>query len=182
LMPNARKKDRQTGAIALSTGISCQVPTTLDEFVAFHRKEFAARGWTETEVDTDIPGRVELTFEKSGYRVTAGAYRPDGKKDAEIGIINSGNVDLRQMPYPPGAEIRAERDTTVNATTTLNGTAAAEFYRTELGKLGWKEEKGRKGRGTLEFARNAAVLRVSVGTDTEDRTSIQLSQALLGVE
>ena len=182
LMPGAKKQDRQTASITATARIACEVPATLAEVVAFHRKEFAARGWAETAADTDIPDRVELTYEKQGYLVTVGAMEVRGKKATDVGITNHGNVDPRQLPYPAGVELEAERDTFVNATTTLTEAAAVAFYRAELGKLGWKELTDVRGRGSYEFAQNAAVLRLEVGKDVEKRTSLKLTPTLVGVK
>jgi hypothetical protein len=180
-MPKATKSAHQTRPIARSSSVVCEAPATPDEAVRFHRAEFAARGWAETAADTDLPNRTALTFEKAGYLVTVGVYQPGGKGTVEVGITNHGNLDPRHLPYPPGAEIPAERGTVVNATTTLSQADAIAFYRGQLAKAGWKEVAVR-GRGAFAFAQGASELRLEVGTDAEVRTSLKLTPVLLGVE
>jgi hypothetical protein len=180
-LPMAAKADRQTRPIARSSSVAYAAPATAEEAVRFHRAEFAARGWVETAADTDLPGRTTLTFEKAGYLVTVGVYQPSGKGTVEVGITNHGNLDPRHLPYPSWAEIPAERGTVVNATTTLTPAAAAAFYRAELAKAGWKEIAV-PGRGAFAFAQGASELRLEVGTDAEDRTSLMLTPVLLGAE
>jgi hypothetical protein len=181
LMPKATKTARQTRPIARSSSVVYEAPAPVGEAVRFHRAEFASRGWVETAADTDLPSRTALTYEKAGYLVTVGVYQTGEKGTIEVGITNHGDGDPRHLPYPPGAEIPAERGTVVNATTTLGQANAVAFYRAELAKAGWKEIAVR-GRGAFAFAQGASELRLEVGTDTEDRTSLKLTPVLLGVE
>ena len=180
LMPGARKRDRQSQPIALSNSITCQAPGSLDDAIDFHRKELSTRGWKETRFDNQIDDRVELFFEKQGYLVTVNLGQQK-KEDVQISVVNHGNVDLRQLPFPAGAEIEPERGTFVNSSTSVSENEAVEFFRTELAKLGWKSEKGR-GQKVYLFLQNASILQIEIQKDADNPTTLKLTQSLFGVE
>ena len=180
LMKDARKRKLQTQAMALSNAIGCQAPGSLEGAIAFYRKEFVDRGWKESSFDNAIDDRVEICFEKQGYLVTVGLGQQK-KEDVQISVINHGNVDLRQLPYPVGAEIAPERETVVNCLTKVSESEAVEFYRKELAKLDWKEEKV-LGRGAYLFLQNASILQMEIQKDSEGRTALKLTPSLFGVE
>ena len=91
-----------------------------------------------------------LKFEKSGYLMMFNASRD--KKDGltNVSLMNTGNVDLRKLPFPPGAKFHPNRSEFINTETTLSVDDAFKFYRNELPKLGWKEVK-QLGQGTMQF-------------------------------
>jgi hypothetical protein len=180
LMKGARKRERQTEPMARSNAIACQAPGSLEEGIAFHRKEFLDRGWKETQFDNSSDDRVEMHYEKQGYLVTVGLGQKK-KEDVQISVVNHGNVDLRQLPYPAGAEISPERGTVVNCSTTISESDAVEFYRKELAKLGWKEEKAR-GRGSYLFLQHASLLQMEIQKVGESPTSLQLIPHLFAAE
>ncbi len=180
LMKGARKRDRQSQEIALSNAITCQAPGSLDEAVAFYRKCFLDRGWKETLFDHDIDDRAEIDFQKEGYLATARlGQRP--KEDVQISVVNHGNVDLRQLPYPAGVEIAPERATVVNTSTTRVASDATEFYRKELAKLGWKEIKA-PGTGAYAFLQGASMIHMEIQQGKEGRTSLKLTTSLFAAE
>ena len=180
LMKDAHKRDRQTQAIALSNVITCQAPGSLEEAILFHRKRFLERGWQETHFDNQIGDRVELYFEKNGYLVTV-ELGQQKKEDVQISVVNHGNVDLRQLPYPAGAEIGPERSTFVNCVTTVSESDAVEFYRKELAKLGWNAAEGR-GRGSYLFLQKASILQIEIQKDAGGPTALKLTQSLFAAE
>ena len=97
LMRDARKRERQTQEMAQSNAIGCQAPGSLEEAIAFHRKEFLDRGWQETRIGNEINDRAEIFFDKQGYLVTV-TLGQEKDKDVQISVVNHGNVDLRQLP------------------------------------------------------------------------------------
>ena len=180
LMKQARKRDRQSQAIALSHAMTCQAPGTLEEAIGYHRKEFLERGWTETRFDHEIDDRVEIDFEKQDYLVTVNLGQRK-QEDVQISVVNHGNIDPRQLPYPAGVEITPERSTFVNTLTTVSESEATEYYRKELVKSGWKEMKAR-GRGVYLFLQNASLLQIEIQKDAEGRTALKLTPSLLAAE
>jgi hypothetical protein len=180
-LPNSEKMDRDQILMVHSAGVAYQAPGSLAGTAKFYRKTLADLGWTEQLPAGDIDTLLALKFEKAGYLVSVGASQSQPGAKVEVSVTNHGNVDLRQLPYPPGAEIGTARDAFVNTTTTHNKEAATKFYQEELPKLGWKAVKAAK-TGVMEFSQNDVDLHVEIGTDTEERTSIQLRAALRGVE
>jgi hypothetical protein len=180
LLKDATKRENQTTPVSRSNAITCQAPAALEDAIAFHRKELLKRGWKETRADMDIADRAEMHYEKQGYLLTVEVGQP--KNEAlQISVINHGNVDIRQLPYPPGTEISPERDSFLNCTTSTSVSEAVDFYRKELAKLGWVEFKER-GRGTYSFLKKASHLRIEIGKDTADRTALQLRVELLSAK
>jgi hypothetical protein len=180
LLKDATKRERQTTPVSRSNGITCQAPATLEDAIGFHRKELLKRGWKETRADMAIPDRAEMHYEKQGYLLTVEVGQPKNEQ-LQISVINHGNVDIRQLPYPPGTEISPERDAFLNCTTSTSVNEAVDFYRKELTKLGWVEFKQR-GRGTYRFLRKASHLSLEIGKDIEDRTALQLRAGLLSAD
>jgi hypothetical protein len=180
LMKDAAKRERQSAAVSRSNAITCQAPATLEDAIAFHRAELLKRGWKETRADMEIADRAEMYYEKQGYLLTVELGQP--KNEAlQISVINHGNVDIRQLPYPPGTEISPERDEFLNCTTAASENEAVDFYRKELAKLGWVEVKER-GRGSYHFLKKSSHLNIEIGKDTEGRTALQLRVELLSAE
>jgi hypothetical protein len=180
LMNDATKRERQSTPVSRSNAITCQAPATLEDAMDFHRKELLKRGWKETRADMEIADRAEVQYEKQGYLMTVELGQP--KNEAlQISVINHGNVDIRQLPYPPGTEISPERDAFLNCTTSTSVNEAVDFYRKEMAKLGWVEVKER-GRGSYHFLRNASHLSIEIGKDINDRTALQLRAGLLSAE
>jgi hypothetical protein len=180
LMKDAKKRERQAEPIARANAITCQAPGTLEAAIDFHRKELSDRGWKETRAETEIDGRAEMHYEKQGYLVTVGVGK-NKQEDVQISVVNHGNVDLRQLPYPPGTEIAPERGSSLNCTTPVSESDAVTFYQQELKKLGWTEVKAR-GRSNYQFLQYASFLRIEIQKDTEGRTAINLSSGLFVAE
>jgi hypothetical protein len=162
-------------------GVNYQAPGKVADAAGFYRKHFAAQGWTEIPPRSSMEKMAGLKFEKSGYLVSVGASEFDKPGFVTVSVANHGNVDLRQLPYPPGAEIHPQRDAHVNINTTLTTDAAFEFYRKELPRLGWKEAKT-QGRGTTSFQQNDVDLLLEIQTDSHDKTAVQLRTVLRGME
>jgi hypothetical protein len=181
-MASAKPRDRQRGPMVSSSTQFYQVESTLKDVILFHEKAFKAEGWVEKSRDADLEDRVEIHFEKQGYLVTLGASQQKGAKNLELGITNFGNVDLRQLPFPEGAEIGAERSSFINTKSRLDDSATRAFYQKELEALGWKLSKSTKGRGAIEFIQNASVIRIEIGKDPSGQSTIRLRTSLLGVE
>jgi hypothetical protein len=180
LMKDAAKRERQSTPVSGSNAITCQAPATLEDAIGFHRKELLKRGWKETRADMEIADRAEMYYQKQGYLLTVELGQP--KNEAlQISVINHGNVDIRQLPYPPGTEISPERDEFLNCTSPTSESEAVDFYRKEMTKLGWVEVKER-GRGSYHFLKNASHLNIEIGKDIEGRTALQLRAGLLSAK
>ncbi len=180
LMKDAGKRERQTEPIARSNAIICQAPGTQQEAIDHHRKHLLERGWKETSAGTSVGDRSSLHYEKQGYLLTVDAGQRGGEP-VQISVVNHGNVDLRQLPYPPGTEIAPERGEFLNCTTPVPPGDAVEFYRRELNRLGWREVKV-LGRGSYEFFQNATILRLEIGRDTEGRTALSVRSGLISAD
>jgi hypothetical protein len=180
LLKDATKRERQSTPVFRSNAITCQAPATLEDAIVFHRKELLKRGWKETRADMDIADRAEMYYEKQGYLLTVELGQP--KNEAlQVSVINHGNVDIRQLPFPPGTEISPERDEFLNCTTPASENEAVDFYRKEMTKLGWVEVK-ELGRGSYHFLKKSSHLSIEIGKDTEGRTALQLRVGLLSAE
>lgn len=180
VLDGAKLLERRKGPLALSNGAAYKAPGKVADAEKLYGKALADAGWALRDTNYDLPDRIVMIFEKSGYHADVTAHEAGGKGEVQVGVVNHGNVDLRLLPYPDGAEIGAERAEFVNCTTPLGETDAKEYYRKELGKLGWKEDKAR-GRG-MEFSQNAAQLSLEIGKAAGDGTHIKVRTRLIGVE
>jgi len=179
-MPRMEKAEklrlrRTDKALPFADGYQC--PAGIEDVAKYYRKRLTDLGFTEISPDIEIDHMIQLKFEKAGFLVVAGAQRDDKAKITEVNLINYGNVDLRQLPFPAGANIRPIRTQTMNCTTTLTKEQAFEFYRKELPKLGWKEVKSR-GQGTMRFVQNDCELRLEIGDTSNSRTGIKISTGI----
>jgi hypothetical protein len=152
----------------------------LEEVILFYRKQMVENDWREVQTDTTIPNQISMLFEKQGYRVAVGLSQKM-KEDVQIGIVNQGNVDLRQLPYPSGTEIPSERADTFNSKTTLSEPDTVQFFKTELKKLGWQELEAR-GRANYQFFQKASLLRLEIQKNSEGVTAIKISTGLIAVK
>jgi hypothetical protein len=181
LMDKAEKLTHDKKMTVHTVGVRYQVPGKVEDAVAFYRRYFSGQGWTELPCENDIDKMAEIKFEKAGYLVSVGASEYDQPGFVTVAVTNHGNVDLRQFPYPAGAEISPQRGEHINLNTTLTPAAAFEFYRQELPKLGWKESKTR-GRANSTFQQNDVELRLEIQTDSHQKTAVQLHALLRGME
>lgn len=171
----AEKLKRDKKLMVLPIVASFQAPGTISDITKFYRKVFTDLGWKELNADIEMENMAQLKFEKAGYLVTLGASKQDGA--IQVSIVNRGNVDLRQLPYPEGARFPPERDQVVNCTTTLGNEATFEFYRKELTKLGWKEAATR-GQGTARFTQNSMEIRLEITDGQAGKTQIKITAGL----
>ena len=149
--------------------------------VAFYRKTLTELGWVLVPPLEDIDATGALHFEKAGYHLSLKFENliDQVNKTGLVGIelTNHGNVDLRQFPFMPGAEINYSYPDRYHASATSE--AAAAFYRKELAKLGWQEtskgEVGGKYGHHLKFVQNDSYLRVTIHPTRDGQTQIQLS-------
>ncbi|MFT3883396.1 MAG: hypothetical protein QM703_27560 [Gemmatales bacterium] len=176
-MEKAVKGRRDKELYSLPIGTHYEVPDSVDTAVSFYRKLLKEQGWTELTPDMEIEDHSHLKFEKNGFLL--GFSASYDKKDAAttVALLNHGNVDLRKLPFPPGAKFTSGRSNHINTTTTLGVDEANEFYRKELTKLGWKEEKQR-GLGTMRFTNNGMELRIQIGENVYKKTGVQLHTGL----
>lgn len=176
-MEKATKGKRDKELYSLPIGTHYEVPDSVDTAASFYRKLLKEQGWTEMTPDMEIEDHVHLKFEKNGFLLVFGASHDKKEGATTISLLNYGNLDLRKLPFPPGAKFTAGRNNHINTTTTLSVDDAFEFYRKELTKLGWKEEKQR-GQGTMRFTQNGIELRLEIGLNIYKKTAVQLHTGL----
>lgn len=177
----AEKLEHDKEFVVHSVGTAYQAALNLDDVAVYYRKVFDELGWARLLSQGDSQTHLDLKFEKNGNLVSVTASKPAESDKVRVSVTNHGNVDLRQLPYPPGAEIGCVRDAHVHINTALSKAEAEEFYRKELPKLGW-EAQATRGQGTLRFTQNEVYLHIEVGTDAEERTSMHIHTLLRGVE
>lgn len=172
-MEKAAKAKHHKELYALPIGTTYVVPDSIDDAAKFYRELLKKEGWTELSPDVEMELLSTLKFEKSGYLLMFSASRD--KKDGltSVSLMNTGNVDLRKLPFPPGAKFHPNRSEFINTETTLSVDDAFEFYRKELTKLGWKEVK-QLGQGTARYTQNGIELRLEIGLNLYKKTAIQL--------
>ena len=116
-----------------------------------------------------------------------------GKSDkaggVNVQIENKGNVDARQLPRVLEADDgSAESFGDVRYETGATIAAAADFYRKELPKMGWKEYQGKSGSKDhprdpgklLVFEQNASTLNIDIGPDSEGEIGVHIIPHLYG--
>jgi len=168
----------------VNTGLRIEYETKsgVDQAVVFYRNTLGDLGWKLTLPMIDLLDRGELRFEKEGHFVLVEIRPREDAGFVVISLTNHGNVDSRQLPYPPGTEIELTPHMnslyTGNKFTALTpelGTNAEEsiaaFYREELSKLGWKETE----RKELIFHQNGGFVRFYVGTTVAGQTPVNVS-------
>lgn len=107
----------------------------------FQKKELARRGFTElkgtyTSAETNV-----AHFAKDGFTVavsTSKAYEPEKAGFATVTVINHGNVDLQQLPTPPGVQPFHPTPTEASYTTGHSVADAAAACRKLLLAAGWE--------------------------------------------
>ncbi len=166
----------------VNNGIHAKYETraSVAKAVAFYRKTLTELGWVLVPPLEDVDASGVLHFEKTGYHLRLKfdnlIDQPNKTGLVGIEITNHGNVDFRQLPFMPGAEINYEFPDRYRVSATAD--SAAAFYRKELAQLGWQEtskgETGGKYGYRLSFYQNDARLRITI--DTRDgQASVQLS-------
>ncbi|MFO0815228.1 MAG: hypothetical protein U0796_18595 [Gemmatales bacterium] len=176
-MDKAEKFKYQKELYALPIGTSYRVPASSDEAAAFYRKLLSEQGWTELPPGMEMEKMARLYFEKAGYLLGLSVVRQDRDNLTDVNLLHYGNVDVRQLPYPPGVRFQTNRNEFVNGDTTLSIDDAMAFFKTEFGKLGWKEEPVR-GKGVIRFKQNAMELDVEVTQNIYKKTAIKVRQTL----
>lgn len=160
----------------VNTGLRAEYETraSVATAVAFYRKTLAEQGWALVPPLVDLDESGALQFEKAGFllslHIESLVNQVNKAGLVSIALSNHGNVDLRQLPYLPGAEISHVRQVHTQYRASATVEAAAAFYRKELAQLGWQE----KGKG-LEFFQNDARLKIYIDTTRDGQTPIQVS-------
>ncbi|HQR07646.1 MAG TPA: hypothetical protein PLN21_12535 [Gemmatales bacterium] len=177
-MEKGTKGKRDKELYSLPIGTHYEVPeSAVDAAATFYRKLLKEQGWTELTPDLEMEDHVHLKFEKNGFLLGFSASYDKKDQATTVALLNHGNVDLRKLPFPPGAKFTSGRSNHINTTTRLGVDEAFEFYRKELTKLGWKEEK-QLGQGTMRFTQNGIELRLEIGENIYKKTGVQLSTGL----
>ena len=148
----------------------------------FYRQQLTSRGWTE-EPSFHEEGEPFFTprFDKDGFQLELTISEAEKKGQVRVSVQNNGNVDLRRLPLlPDAAEGGLGTFEHIYYETETPMATAAEFYRKELSKLGWKEAKGGRetnpdGSKTLEFYQNATHLEVDI-----DNEAVQIKSEFFG--
>jgi hypothetical protein len=176
------------GDFMINNGLRAKYETraSVAKAAAFYRKTLAELGWVLVPPLIDINERGVLQFEKAGFflglQIEDLIEQVNKAGLVSIELAHQGNVDLRQLPYLPGAEIKLDREVHIQYRASASAEAAAAFYRKELAALGW-QEKGkspdRPGSKShrLEFFQNDALLMIYIDTTRDGQTPIQVSAA-----
>ncbi|HMO36232.1 MAG TPA: hypothetical protein PKA06_09325, partial [Gemmatales bacterium] len=139
---------------------------------AFYRKVLTTAGWKEKASPLETEDVASLHFQKQGYNLQLSAGWDKRKNHAVVGLRHLGNVDVRQLPYPKDCIIETTEVEAINTTTKLSIEEVMQFYREELPKLGWREQKV-LGQGVIRFVQNAVTLNIEVKKHTNNQTAIQ---------
>lgn len=115
---------------------------TLKEADQFYQQLLASRGWREIPPLTPPTDQyVDRLFENQGYYVRASVSL--GGQRGELGIMlsNLGNVDVRQLPRLPDADIAGAPSTPVNVTfkTASSIPDATDAIHKLLSETGWQQ-------------------------------------------
>ncbi len=153
------------------TRLEYGVYTTTEKAVAFYRKAFIDKGWTQVPPLTDVFDKGELHFEKDGFSVEVNLTRNPNGGLVTCTVTNHGNVDTRHLPHPLGAEFSPLRKPVFFIQTTATPAEVEAFYRKELPKLGWKEKKDI----FVLFEQNGVPLKFYIGTPRDGRTPVQVT-------
>jgi hypothetical protein len=147
--------------------------TNIEKAGAFYRKTLTEQGWVLVPPLVEISERGYLRFQKGGYFVTVETRdlidEPNKAGLLNIKLTNHGNVDLRQLPYPPAAAISPYRQQR-RFTTSANEEEVKSFYRQVLPKLGWKEAKS----VFLEFLQSDSKLVIIIHKPQNGQTPIEM--------
>jgi hypothetical protein len=154
--------------------------------VAFCREKLKAAGWTE---DPDInmvhEQHAMLFFSNGPFFVDVNIAQEKATDKVTIQIANKGNVDARLLPQPADAKTHgAGLHSVLHYTTGADLAGAAEFCRTELTKLGWRDRSipARKTEKyiILAFTQNAMRLDIEVQKNSSGRMNVAIRTAVAG--
>lgn len=172
-MKNATAVRNQKEIFALIIGTSYQVPDSVDDATKFYRNLLKEKGCTELSPMLETDQLAMLYFEKEDFLFGLTAQRDKKEGTTSVTLMNHGNVDLRKLPAPPGAEIESFRSEHMNLETTLSLDAAHAFYRKELGKLGWKDANP-ESKVIMKFTQNGVTLDIEIQSNIYKKTAVQL--------
>lgn len=172
-MTSAAKAKHQKELVSYPLGTNYQVPESVEESVKFYRKLMKEQGCEELTPMMETDTMAILYFEKAGFLLGFSASREQKEGTTNVSLMNYGNVDLRRLPVPEGAKVEPMRIEHLNLETKLSVEGAQEFYRRELGKLGWKDSNP-KSTVILKFTQNDVSLSVEVQKNIYGKTAIGL--------
>ena len=149
----------------------------------FYRKALAELGWVLVPPLVDLDETGALQFEKAGFLLSLNIENLISEVDktglVSIALTNHGNVDLRQLPYLPGAEIGYARNVQPQYRASATAETAAAFYRKSLADLGWQAKGTSPDRADgsgyhLEFSQNRTRLMIYIDTTRDGQTPIHV--------
>ena len=140
----------------MACGAKYEARASVAKAAAFYRKTLAELGWVLVPPLIEIDERGVLQFEKAGFFLSLQIENLIEQVNkaglVSIELTQHGNVDLRQLPYLPGAEIKHAREVHTQIRASASAEAAAAFYRKELARLGWQEKgKSRERAGSKTY-------------------------------
>lgn len=102
------------------------------------RKQLVDLGWKELDGSQTTDGYASAMFQKSGFTLSLSVF-PGGEADAvSVNLINHGNVDLKQLPVPPGSTALYVMPTSAAYVTDLTVEQANLECRKLLLAAGWQ--------------------------------------------
>jgi hypothetical protein len=90
-------------------GLSYKSPGTVKEVYEFHRKQLLDRKWKELPGSFASDQSSNATFARDGFSLSlmvfsTGQASAGKAEEANVTILNHGNVNLDKLPLPPGAK------------------------------------------------------------------------------
>lgn len=170
-----------SGSVGTSAWVAYEAPGDLRPAADFYRQTLTRAGWVEEDTSNTYEAGVHLLFAKNENLLACTMNRFDPQKKINVKIEHFGNVDVRRLPRLADAtEGNHERPGDLRYETETPTTEAAEFFRNELTKRGWKEAKDESkdyptGSKLLVFNQNAAELKIDLSND-----SVRIQSKLFG--
>lgn len=162
-------------------------PGTTADALAFYRKKLAEQGWTEEYIPRDNDSILTPRFTKAGFLLELFIAKSEKGNRVNIRVENKGNVDARQLPRAVADEAEGHDtfdDVHYDIETSVQ--AGADFFRKELPKQGWKEDKSSSrdyvdGSKSLSFSQKAITLKIEVRPGQDGETTVRVQPELYGV-
>ncbi len=108
---------------------------------SFYKKTLASKGWMEIAPLTPPTEQyIDRLFEKAGYVVRVSLSLGSERGELSVMLANLGNVDVRTLPRPVGAEMVGGPSSPVNMTFKTNQSIpdAADAVFKQLTENGWQ--------------------------------------------
>ena len=189
VMPGAKVSDQRTLGMLMY-----EVPSSAKAGFEFQRSELLQRGFKEQAGGYSDAMNVSGNFTKDGFyvRVSASASSGDPQKKgvSHVSLVNDGNVEMGQLPVPPGVKPFFPQAYRAAYTTDAKVAVVAAACRKLLLAAGWEpygqvEPNPNQPDSSMQyFKRNAIKLQSSIMVTPADggKTLIQYSTELLSAD